>query len=63
MEVLTKDFAQKQGLDQIEVGVWSIWEGVADRGVMIQLKEWNTNNQSHSVASWDKTPLKAAQTL
>lgn len=36
---LTKDFAQKQCLDQIEVGVWGIWEGVADWGVMIQLKD------------------------
>lgn len=38
--VLTKDFAQKQGLDQVELCVWGIWEGVADRGVMVQLEEW-----------------------
>lgn len=36
---LTEDFAQKQCLDQVEVGVWGIWEGVADWGVMIQLKD------------------------
>lgn len=37
---LTKDFAQEQRLDQVELCVWGVWEGVADRRVMIQLKQW-----------------------
>ena len=35
---LTKNSAQEQGLDQVEVCVWGVREGVADRRVMIQLK-------------------------
>lgn len=36
---LTINFAQEESLDQIELGVRGIREGVADRGVMVQLNQ------------------------
>lgn len=38
-DTLTEDFSQEKCLDQVELCVWSIWEAVADRRIMIQLEE------------------------
>lgn len=47
-ETLTKHFAQEQRLDQVELCVWGVGEGVADRRIMVQLKQWEREQETET---------------